>query len=203
MKNTGKLKKLTALITAILLILAAIPVSLALPDNWGDLVTVTLDWQDDEGNWQEEPVAAVPLNEEPGSFFAYLEPGTPVYAIRLDVSYAAHEDWIFETKTDPYTDVYNSIETLLDLSAMDAGDTLDSNVSPYIEIRAYAPDMSEGETFRLYVSSITEDPVVVTPAPEPTEEPTPEPTEECGASPSYELTCSAVFVLCGTPCVWP
>ena len=50
MKNTGKLKKLTALITAILLILAAIPVSLALPDNWGDLVTVTLDWQDDEGS---------------------------------------------------------------------------------------------------------------------------------------------------------
>ena len=53
MKNTGKMKKLTALITAILMILAAVPVSLALPANWGDVVTVTLDWQDDEGNWQD------------------------------------------------------------------------------------------------------------------------------------------------------
>ena len=44
MKNTGKIRKLTALITAILMILAAVPVSLALPANWGDVVTVTLDW---------------------------------------------------------------------------------------------------------------------------------------------------------------
>ena len=75
MKNTGKIRKLTALITAILMILAAVPVSLALPANWGDVVTVTLDWQDDEGNWQDEPVTAVPLDEEAGSFFAYLQPG--------------------------------------------------------------------------------------------------------------------------------
>ena len=76
MKKTRIWKKLTALMTAALMLLSALPAALALPEDWTDMA-ITLNWTDSDGNPQE-PVPAVPLPEEPGS---HPNPGSDISAL--------------------------------------------------------------------------------------------------------------------------
>ena len=90
-KQRGILKKAAALMTALLMLLAAVPASFAASGDWTELV-ITLSWIN--ANGEEQSTTAVPEGENEageGCFWALVAPDAPLYALVFNAVHPMHE----------------------------------------------------------------------------------------------------------------
>ena len=90
-KQRGILKKAGALMTALLMLLAAVPASFAASADWTEL-EIILSWFD--ANGEEQRAAAVPTavtETGEGCFWAMVAPDAPLDGLIFTASHSMHE----------------------------------------------------------------------------------------------------------------
>ena len=141
MKHQWILRKATALITALLLIISVLPAASAASPDWEQL-QITLSWTDENGDIQS--VSAFPVAQtemEEGIFWAMIPEGAPLGGLLFSAVHPLHEYEIFP-----------AAGSVLD-GLTDAGLYIDG--ISYYPISVYDPETMMSETFLLYVSTMT------------------------------------------------
>ena len=167
MKHHWILKRTTALIAALLMLLSVLPQAVAASIDWSEL-QIALNWTDENG--EPASAAAIPVTEtENGEGCFWVKIPQEALYIPLTIS-IYHPQHTYE---------FSPADGSMLEGVMDAGEYLDTAAFSYIPVSAYDPENNTTEVFLLFVSTVTDTPELVTPEPEPTEEitPEPEPTE--------------------------
>ena len=154
-KQQGILKKAAALILALLLMLAAVSASIAASEDWTELV-ITLSWTDANGETQS--VTAVPQAETEtgeGCFWAMVPAETLPNGLIFTAMHPMHEYEFFPASGTQLEGI------------MDAGEVMDGLTCLPIS----AIENETTEVFYLYISTVTDTPVIQ--AEEPGQEPEP------------------------------
>ena len=118
MKNQKRLKKWTALLTAVLMILAALPVSMASAPDWAEL-TIRVHWADAEGN--DANTQASPLYTVEGIFCAMIPSDIlQTQYLTLEIEHPRYPGRDYFIRTDPMTEEWYPAGLIPGLAA-DAG----------------------------------------------------------------------------------
>ena len=150
-KQRGILKKAGALMTALLMLLAAVPASFAASADWTEL-EIILSWFD--ANGEEQRAAAVPTavtETGEGCFWAMVAPDAPLDGLIFTASHPMHE-YEFSPASG----------TVLE-GVADAGEVMDGVTC--LPVTATENEMTE--VFWLYVSTATDTPTMPGEEPEP------------------------------------
>ena len=135
MKRTGLLLKVAALLAAMLMLTAAMAFAQAeAPADWDGMI-FSLTWFD--GNGEQQTAQAVPVYEQPGSFWICIPGDANAAGLFFDASHPWHE-YTFDPMPGSALPV-----------PADAGDRLNAD-TPYIVVTA--ADSESYYSFRLYIS---------------------------------------------------
>ena len=134
-KHLWILKRTAALLTALLLLLPALPAAFAASMDWSEL-QITLSWADENG--ENHTVYAVPAGETEtgeGCFWAFVPQDAPLYSLIFSAFHPSHAYEYFPVPGSVLEGV------------TDAGETMDG-VS-YIPVSASDPETGMTEVFCL------------------------------------------------------
>ena len=158
---TNGLKKLAALTLALLMALAVLPAAAA-PEDW-DQTSITLTWMDEEG--QQYFASAMPVANTEYTFWVLVpnDPALLAGGLTLNISNPLHE-YLYDPAAG------SNLQGVID-----AGEIVDG--MSFVPIMVLDPETGAlVEQYSLYISTVTDQPIVPTPEPVITEEPvTPEP----------------------------
>ena len=121
MKKKTTVKKAFALLAAVLMMLAYMPVSLAVPEDW-QYLTITLTRYGADGYTETYP--ALPINDVPGSYWVRVPAGVSLDELIFSAFYPGHEQMTFIPDIGrPLSDL-NSPELSVTIEQLDAGEQL-------------------------------------------------------------------------------
>ena len=140
------LKKAAALLLVLAMSVSGVSAVMAAGSGWEDL-QITISWEDENGNTHTADASAVTVSDSgEGCFWVMLPPDAPLDALAFSASHPDHE----------ITYIPNEGNILEGVT--DAGNVLDG--FSFVPVTIYDPESGTQETFCLYVSTQTDQPVI-------------------------------------------
>ena len=174
-------RKVLAVLTAIWLLMTAVPAAAGMEDTAP--VQLNVQWTDAEGNVIQ--AFPTPVTDD----LTGLTPYAPdqikgAWWVMVPADQLWNLTLIISSSPELNDSFFPASGTLL-TEVADAGENL---AGPSLAVTAFNPETQVQDIYLLYISTVTEIPMPIEITPEPTEEPTPEPTEEPTEEPTPEPT---------------